>query len=312
MVIASTAPLLLYLMRTESPPPSERNPKDSDNPTVTSPELSTQEQEASIETLRRLAERTPELLDEYFGSGRGEQNKHILDELSDVVREADQVLASVDFPALLDSVRLEDLPDAIDAEKVPGAVTSLRPQDAIPYKKLLAIVELREAFNAVDVREFRRNHRELGVEIDDVMEYLPAEIVEEPDETSDEDLDGSTDSTPLDEETKSELLASDVGKRVAVQTEIDDAVVKLREHLLEVHETVREQTSANELASRSVDRPNSRNPTAYSTLPSTRPDIGSATRFASIPSETRYSSAPNYERIYGNRFQKSRFRNPNR
>lgn len=86
----------------------------------------------------------------------------------------------------------------------------------------------------------------------------------------------------------------------------------MREQLLETHETMRERIEANDLPSRRTGGPTSLNPTAYSSLPRTRPDIGAATRVATVPAETRYSSAPNYERVYGNRFRNDRFRNPKR
>ena len=46
----------------------------------------------------------------------------------------------------------------------------------------------------------------------------------------------------------------------------------------------------------------SRNPTAISTLPGSRGDLGRSTRHSTVPTETKYSTTPNYDRIYGDRF----------
>lgn len=296
-------------MTTVSRDSGERHRKDANHPDASVSDPLAEESEAPVDVLRRLDGQATELLDEYLGSGRGEENKHLLDDLADVAREADELLASVDLPALVESVRLEDLPEAIDEEKLPDAVANLRPQDAIAYEKLLALVDLREALDAINVREARRNQRELDAEVEDVQEYVP---LDDGDEADGGGSDETESSVTLDEGTKSELLTNHEGKQAAVQAKIGDTVGELREQLLEVHETVHSRVEENDLSSRRVRRPDSLNPTAYSSLSRTRPDMEAAPRFASVPSDTRYSSAPNHERIYGNRFRTDRFQNPKR
>jgi len=53
---------------------------------------------------------------------------------------------------------------------------------------------------------------------------------------------------------------------------------------------------------------NSRNPTAASTISTDRLDLGSGTRYSTVPQEVKLSTAPTRKRIYGRRFELERER----
>lgn len=213
------------------------------------------------------------------------------EKLWDVLDEGEDVLDELDLTNLPDVIDATRLPDAVDVEDVPDAISERNPKEAIDTVGLIRAVELRELWSSTDMRELWREAREF----DDAFDDLGGGGGEEEDEMI-SSMDADTDASGIDGEMQSELYQS------KIQSELHDSVESFREKLLETRDRLAEIKEENE-SKGGAGQPNSRNPTAFSTMPSSRTDIGKSTRFSTVPKEAWHSSAPNSKRIYGDRFE---------
>jgi hypothetical protein len=244
-----------------------------------------------------------------------EEVQEDVEDLITVVEEIEELLETVDLTDLPDAVDLSELPDAIEASEVPDAIAEGDPGGAVKYRKLLQVVELGELWDTVNVREFWRNKRELDDATDDVTDDDDGRPMEKLREFVGDDTDGdATDvetgdtSGTADTEDGSEREDIDVPTETIqqrVQSKLSDAVGEFRESLLDTRERVQELKEENEGRVEDVEQPDSRNPTAYSSISSGRNDMSGTAKFSTVPEETRYSSAPNRPRLYGSRLDRA-------
>ena len=249
-----------------------------------------------------------------------EEVQEDVEDLITVVEEIEELLETVDLTDLPDAVDLSELPDAIEASEVPDAIAEGDPGGAVKYRKLLQVVELGELWDTVNVREFWRNKRELDDATDDVTddededEEGPMEKLREfvGDDDADADDAGSVETRDTsgtdDTEDGSEREDIDVPTETIqqrVQSKLSDAVGEFRESLLDTRERVQELKEENEGRVEEVGQPDSRNPTAYSSIPTARNGMSGTAKFSTVPEETRYSSAPNRPRLYGSRLDRA-------
>ncbi|WP_266077540.1 hypothetical protein [Haladaptatus caseinilyticus] len=213
--------------------------------------------------------------------------------LWDVMDEGEDVLDEIDLADLPDVVNAKRIPDAIEFGDLPDAISDGDPKQAIDTWGLIKAVKLRELWDSTDMRELWRETREFDDAFDEFLDG-GSDADEESGMLSgvDADVDGSG----IDGEMQSELYQS------KVQSELHESVESFREKLLETRDQLAEIKRENE-SKGGAGQPNSRNPTAYSTIPGSRRDIGNSTRFSTVPKEGWHSSAPNSKRIYGDRFE---------
>ena len=242
-----------------------------------------------------LVERAEEILerlgDEETGS---EEVNELLDDLEDVVDEAEDLLSTVDLREVAEAVQWENLPDAVDASDVPDAIEQGDPTEAIAIRKLLSLSDLPDLLESADGRELWREKRDLEDELDDV--------------TGDGGDDGSITDVDVDADaSRPELGDGDVDPESvekAVQSKVSGAVGEFRRKLIEAHdrlESIREENERRFDERRTQST--SRNPTAgFSTVPSNHAGSGGTALHSTVPEETKYSTAPNRKRIYGDRF----------
>lgn len=230
-----------------------------------------------------------------------------IEDLYEIADEAEDLLEYVDVSDLIEAVDVEDLPEAIDFEDLPEAIEEGDPEKAIELRKLLSLTELSEVWDSANVRELWREKRELDDAVDDFSEEDAAE---------DGGLrDGDAFGTGADADAdagvgpESGSLADydPESAKNAIQAKMSGAVGEFRETLLAANERLEALREANEerLGRRRHDV-DSRNPSAFSTLPPARSDMGGAARHSTVPEETRHSSAPNRPRIYGDRFEEEK------
>lgn len=223
-----------------------------------------------------------------------------LDDLEDVATEAGELASTVDGDGLTEAVDLSRLPEAIAVDDIAYAIVSGEGGDAVDTGTLLDVLELGGLFDAVDVREFWRNAEELEAELEDVLgeeglaEWKSRLGMDGDDEGDDTDVEWST----LADAADSDAL------QTGIQTQLRDAVDEFREGVLDARQQLVERRAELDAKTSGVGQPDSRNPSAFSTMAQSRGDIGNATRGSTVPTETRYSAAPNRERIYGDRFEK--------
>lgn len=245
-----------------------------------------------LETVAEEAEEGVEALESAFESDSFEEVAETAEDLWEVLDEGEDLLDEVDVTDLPDVIDVEDLPKAINGEDIPEAIANADPGKAIDLSGLIRAVELRELWDSTDVREAWREGREFS----DALDEFAGDDGSGDDGILDLDLDADDlDAEDLDADVQSELYES------KIQSQLAGSVEQFREKLLDARERLQDTREENESRG-GPGQPNSRNPTAYSTVPRSRADIGSSTRFSTVPKETRYSSAPNFDRVYGNRF----------
>ncbi|ADJ16626.1 hypothetical protein [Halalkalicoccus jeotgali] len=211
-----------------------------------------------------------------------------VEEIWDIIEEAEDVLETVDFEELPDVIDPEELPDAIDMKKVPEVISTGDARDAIDLSELNDAVELRELWEAVDVPELRKQKQELDAEVADVT----GDGNEEDDGLL--DMEGMLD-------TGGANVDFDIDDRQKKMQElIETAVEKFRTSLLETHDKVRVLYEINQ---EKLGGQASLNPTVVSTMPKGPIPDSASTRVSTVPSQVKYSQVKNPRRIYGQRFK---------
>ncbi|MFC7154456.1 hypothetical protein ACFQPA_03180 [Halomarina halobia] len=261
---------------------------DTQNADESSPDPS-----ALVEGARGAVEELVDALGD--GDGGVEDAVEAVEAFLRVVEEAEELLETVDVTEAAKSVDPSELPEAVDTDALSEGEVS----GAVDLKRLHRLVELGEVWKSVDVREFWRNKRELD---DAVTDLVGDEAAEEGDSIVDEvggdgvDVDVSLDDS---DEIPTEAIQTSAQQRIAESLdEFRETVLDARDRLEVAIETAQEQVPERDSAS-------SRNPTAVSLAPRTRKrlDVGIVGRTSTVPTETRYSTAPNFDRIVGRRLR---------
>lgn len=227
----------------------------------------------------------------------------ILEELWEIAAAIEDLLETVDLAALLETVDLSELPSTLELEDLPEAIAETDPSLAADLSAIISLVDMGQLWDTVNAREFWRQSREVTDEIDDVTgedlnDHVPGDPFEDDDDEDEEslDVDVSTDPDEYDPETLEN----------AVQTGISQAVGEFREGILDARARLKKKLEANRERSQELSSgsPDSRNPTAVSTMAPARSNAALA-RYSTVPEETKYSTAPNRERVYGDRFEEA-------
>jgi len=236
-----------------------------------------------------------------------DEAEHALADLYEVATEAEELLATIDLSELPEAVDVSELPALIETGDIPEAITSGDAGKAIDTKALLDVVELGRLWSSVDVREFWRNKREFESALDDVTdddgdrgEGVLNRIKEAFATAAEADGDDGLGMDDVDEEVSADAA------QAALQSGLQDAIDKFYDGLLKTHERLETLRELNRERTGNVGQPDSRNPTAFSTLPDpSKGSRGRGLQYSTVPRETKYSSAPNRERVYGTRFEKA-------
>lgn len=269
-------------------------------------------------------------LSESAMEGEGEDEAEmaeVLNDLQAVVDEADELLDAMDLTELPSAIDAEDADEVIDEENLPEAIANLDPQEAIRLRKLLAVVDIGELWDSVDVRDVWRNKREFEEALEELDETDDEDVLPFVDDltddddgfiddlTDDEDDDGFVDVDMdgdgmmdgdglLGDEGDDAVDVPDEAYQTAVQSQLSNSVDEFRDGLVAVHQKLARLREENQERVDRTGQPNSRNPTAHSTLTSGRGRSDVDTRYSTVPTESKYSNAPNRPRIYGSRFEK--------
>jgi hypothetical protein len=244
----------------------------------------------------------------------------LLAELTDVRSALAALLETVDSETLLAAVDLERLPSLVDWAGIPEAVSTGDYRSAVAYENLPAFVDAPLLVESTDVREGWRRTEELREEIRDVADAVSGtdgSVDDGPDaddsaatdsDTTDDDrrasVEAANDTAERDAglEVAESLVGSERGRQLLVQKSVHAAAAEMREHVFDARERLAAAAEDHELRTGRVGQPDSRNPSAFSTLPRARLPTGAT--FSTVPTETRHSDAPNFERVYGRRFER--------
>lgn len=266
------------------------------------------------ETVDELLARVEALVESLEGTAAPEEAVETVEDLLDVADEVEDLLETVDVSELVDAVGAEDVSEVVDLEDVPEAIEEQSPRKALELRKLLQLADLRALFDSADMRQVRREKRDLEAELEDLLEDEGAADGEESllegggtgpigGDSGGSTSVGGSGGAAAGEDLGGAAVDQELLEQ-SVQSKVDDAVVAFRQGLLEAHEKFRRLREANQERTGSMDdQPTSRNPTAYSSMTSSKGDVGRGITHSTVPRETRHSSAPNRKRIYGDRFE---------
>ncbi|MFC7232754.1 hypothetical protein ACFQMM_17895 [Saliphagus sp. GCM10025308] len=185
---------------------------------------------------------------------------------------------------------------------------------------LLDALNLLEAWGATDVTDVLREGDDLTDTLEDVSEEDSAvgaaasTVTDDDGDDDDDDDDLLEDELDISAEETMDALDVDVLEdpeyvQVSIQRAAMEAIDGVRWTLLETHEHFEKLYEFNRERMRRQDRgTTSRNPTAASTMPVARADLGSDSRYSTVPQQVKLSTAPARRRIYGRRFEIERER----
>ncbi|ELZ09720.1 hypothetical protein C478_16112 [Natrinema thermotolerans DSM 11552] len=251
-----------------------------------------------------------------------------LDTLVRVAEEAAELLEAIDVSELPDAVDGDELLDAIELGEIPDAVADdgTGATDLVDFTELLGAIDLLNAWNAADLTDVWENKREFDDALGDLedgddagmLEDAVSDVADGGDDTEgllgdDEDgvLDSGMDAGAAAKEALGDIdVAEDpAAYQVAIQQQAMRGIDAFRAALLETHEKFERLYEFNREKMRRQDRgTNSRNPTASSTMPVDRRDLGGGARYSTVPQDVKLSTAPSRKRIYGRRFELERER----
>jgi len=257
----------------------------------------------------------------------GETVETVIGDVDTLVRVADELvelLNELDLSELPDAVDEEELLDAIDVGEIPDAIANDDGvSDVVEFTKLFDAIDLLNAWNATDLTDIWQEKRELDDAVDDLADGNDAGMIEDTVSDLADDDDGQLvgDDEALIETdmdavsaTKAALGDIDVAEdpeayQVAIQQQAMAGIDAFRTALLETHERFERLYEFNREKMRRQDTStDSRNPTASSTIPTDRRDLGGGARYSTVPQDVKLSTAPSRKRIYGRRFELERER----
>lgn len=233
-----------------------------------------------------------------------------------ILQEAESAIEAIDVSELPEAVDVDAIRDAIDVGEIPDALRDDESADAVSLRKVIQAIDLGRTLAAMDVDQVWDAKRSIEGATDELGDDRSA---------GDDDglLGGVLDSADIDGElvdtdlvdTAAEELKDDVdvergdlsAYQAVIQQQAIEGVDAFRDALLSTHGTFERIVETNRELMRTQDRqPDSRNPTAVSTLPTGRADVASVPNYATMPRTIRHSDGPTRSHIYGDRFRRER------
>lgn len=230
------------------------------------------------------------------GTGRSEPSSGDESPLTGTAKELLEVLDATN--ALLRTIDLEKLPDAIDVEELPNLVDLERLSDAIAehdpdllfdLRDLERVVNSRELWNSVDLLEFGGAKRTLDRELEDVVG---------------EDTALESDSEAISDVKEFADSLRPGAKQALIQQGVTASIEEAREAVVEQHANLERLYESNRRRLGSTTgRRSTRNPTAVSLHPSGPLPNGVSSRLSTVPSKVPYTENDALPRIYGRRWR---------
>ncbi|MCU4924380.1 hypothetical protein OB905_00065 [Halobacteria archaeon AArc-dxtr1] len=263
--------------------------------------------------------------------------------LATAVEELADLFETIDPASLPEAIDADELREAVNTEEVPDALSGEGDVfDAVDLSHVVSALDLLEVWDAADIGDLWEDTRELEAAVSDladdedggVIGEVAASVTDEGGDglTGDDGLTGEGGLTDdggvmgddgllddagdlVDDVDPMEALGDvDVASdpevyQVLIQQGAMEGIDAFRDALLKTHGKFERLYEVNREKMRMQDRStNSRNPTATSTMPVDRRDLGGGARHSTVPRQVRYSTAPTRKRIYGRRFEIERKR----
>ncbi|AHF99891.1 hypothetical protein HALLA_14930 [Halostagnicola larsenii XH-48] len=259
-----------------------------------------------------------------------------VDALVDVATELEELFEALDLENLPEAVEGDELLEAIDASEVPAALSGgdeSGVDDVVDLGQVVSAVDLLSAWNATDLTEIWEETQELEQAVDDLANDEDGGLASEAaSAVTDDDsglvgddglLSGEEDGNGLlgggddlleDVDPTDALGSINVDEnpeayQAFIQQQAMEGIDEFRDALLKTHGKFERLYELNREKMRRQDTStSSRNPTAASTIPTNRRDVGGGARHSTVPRKVKYSTAPARNRIYGRRFELERKR----
>lgn len=244
------------------------------------------------------AEAALDRLEDQVAAGEFGSILETLHDLVEVADAAEDLLGEVELSALPDAIDGSELIDAFEAGEIPDAIAERDASEMINLRALMKAVELRNIWNSMDVTGMLDEKEDLEEEVGDLTDEETADLADDIESV----VGGGVDSA--DTQSLTDMPSQEWQE--AIQAKAIDAVDEFREGVIEAHQKLKQRREENrEKMRRQHDetQAESRNVTAYSSMPTQRPDIeGNSARFSTVPQGVRHSTAPSFTRVYGDRY----------
>ncbi|KDE59792.1 hypothetical protein EL22_17300 [Halostagnicola sp. A56] len=266
-----------------------------------------------------------------------------VDALVTVATELEEVFDALDLEQLPEAVDGDELLEAIDASEVPAALSDDERGvgDVVDFGQVVKAIDLLSAWNATDLTAIWEETQDLEEAVYDLandedggLAATAASAVTDEEggglvgddgilggEENGDGLLGGGDELLEDVDERLEgvdptdaLGSIDVDEnpeayQVFIQQQAMAGIDEFRDALLKTHGKFETLYELNREKMRRQDTStSSRNPTAVSTIPTDRRDLGGGARYSTVPRKVKYSTAPARDRIYGRRFELERKR----
>ncbi len=258
--------------------------------------------EDTVAQLGEWIDRAGEAIDrlqDHVDAGEIEPTIETLQDLVEVADEADELFDEIDITDLPAAIDADELIDAIDAGEIPEAIEEGDPSEMIDLRVLMKAIKLRNLWQSTDVSALLDEKEEFEDAVGDLTDESDDEDMLDM-EMSDVDLGDESD----EDDDLLDLPSEDYQEMI--QTKAFEAMQEFRDGVTEAHQKLKQFREENRERMRrqhGETDTESRNPTAYSTLPTERPDIeGNAARHSTVSRTVRHSTAPSFDRIYGDRY----------
>lgn len=267
-----------------------------------------------------------------------------VDALVAVATELEELFDALDLEQLPEAVDGDELLEAIDASEVPAALSDADESgvgDVVDFGQVVSAVDLLNAWNATDLTAIWEETQDLEEAVEDLandedggLASAAASAVADDDggglvgddgvlggeENGDGPLGGGDElledvGDHLEDVDPTAALGSisvdenPEAYQVFIQQQAMAGIDEFRDALLKTHGKFEKLYELNREKMRRQDTStSSRNPTAVSTIPTDRRDLGDGARYSTVPRAVKYSTAPARDRIYGRRFELERKR----
>lgn len=217
-------------------------------------------------------------------------------ELFDVLVATDLLLESVDLERWRQVVDVAELPNLVDLDRLADAIGERNPDLAFDLGQLERVVDRRELWNSIDLREFVSEKKRLDRELDSVLDEWTSSVP-----SSDSGAGAVADARAFVSSLRDEA------PEVLVQQEATDKLSAAREEVVEGHAALERRYLSNRKRSENArGRSTTGASSSVSLLPSGPLPDSVSTRLSTVPVEVPYAKIDALPRIYGRRWRRRR------
>ncbi len=214
-------------------------------------------------------------------------------ELFDVLESTDALLETIDLDRVPDAIEVDELPSLIDLEHLSDALEEHDPDLVFDLSNLKEVIDERALWESVDLLGAARAKRRLDDELEDVLGEDASNRVGTDSKAV---ADAKEYVTSLRPEATKAALQQEARKKAEV---VQNAVIEQHERLEEVYEANKARLTP------PTRRGVTRNPTAVSLLSSDPLPDSVSTRLSTVPSAVPYAKIDALPRIHGRRWKRA-------